>query len=130
VIVESTEPQPPDPVPAAHVAEAMLAARRLEDVSDVLLLAAYGLSLLAVFLGAGPALLASGLATEWRLVSGLGGLLIAAVMFVMLKYVSEATRALADLARAAARIERRLEALSRDQPPVLPQGQALNQGSS
>jgi hypothetical protein len=106
------DPRPERREDAAGLAEAALAARRLEDVSDVVLVGAYGLGGLALALGAGPAFLAAGLALEWRLVSGLGGALVAAVMFVSLKYLSETTRALADLARAAARIERKIDALS------------------
>jgi hypothetical protein len=106
------------------LAEATLAARRLEDVSDVLLLAGYGLGVLVLALGAGPAFVAPGLAIEWRLVSGLGGLLVAAVTFVLLKYVSEGTRALADLARAAARVERKLDALGREREAAAGAGPA------
>lgn len=100
-----------EPRPVQH---GSLAARRLEDVSDVLLLFAYGLGFLALALGAGPALIASGIGVEWRFLSALGGLLAAAVVFILLKYAAEATRSLADVARAAARLEAQLDALSRE----------------
>jgi hypothetical protein len=88
-----------------------LAAERLEDASTVLLAFAYLTGLLALATGAVPVSLGSW-PIEWRLLSLLGGALASAVLFVSLKYASEAMRALADVARAATTMEARLERLS------------------
>jgi hypothetical protein len=86
----------------------LVAASRLEDASLVLLAFSYLTGALALLTGFAP-LVAGGLTWEWKIVAALAGGLGAAVFFVTLKYVSEAMRALADVARAAARVEERLE---------------------
>src|SRR5581483_8596810 len=79
---------------ASGLPSSLVGASRLEDASLVLLAFAY---------------LVGGLAIEWKILAVLAGVLAAAVLFVSLKYASEAMRALADVARAAARMEERLE---------------------
>ncbi len=74
----------------------------------MLLAFAYLTGLLAVVTGAAP-LFAGQLALEWKVLSALAGALAGAVLFVCLKYASESMRALADVARAAARMEERLD---------------------
>src|SRR5947209_4790429 len=86
----------------------LVAASRLEDASLVLLAFAYLTGTLAVVTGVAP-LFAGQLALEWKILAVLAGVLSGAVLFVSLKYASEAMRALADVARAAARMEERLE---------------------
>jgi hypothetical protein len=86
----------------------LVAASRLEDASLVLLAFAYLTGALAVVTGFTP-LLAGQLAVEWKALAALSGVLAGAVLFVTLKYASEGMRALADVARAAARMEERLD---------------------
>lgn len=97
----------------------LVAASRLEDASLVLLAFAYLTGLLALATGLAP-LVAGGLTWEWKTLAALAGALAASVLFVTLKYVSEAMRALADVARAAARVEERLDRGSamRQAPPA------------
>ncbi|MBI3723802.1 hypothetical protein HY251_07615 [bacterium] len=88
-----------------------LAAARLDDASLVLLFFAYVTGALALVTGFAP-LIAGQLAVEWKLLSVLAGLLTCAVLFVTLKYLSEAMRALADVSRAAARVEGQIDVLT------------------
>jgi hypothetical protein len=90
----------------------LVAASRLDDASLVLLAFAYLTGALALATGFVP-LFAGHLGTEWKILSALAGVLGAAVLFVTLKYVSEGMRALADVARAAARVEEQLDRTSR-----------------
>lgn len=85
-----------------------LAAERLEDTSTVLLAFAYLTALLALATGTVPLATASW-AFEWRVLALLAGALASAVLFVSLKYGSEAMRALADVARATTAMEERLD---------------------
>jgi len=93
---------------ASGLPSSLVAASRLEDASLVLLAFAYLVGALALLTGVAP-LFAGGLAIEWKILAVLAGVLAAAVLFVSLKYASEAMRALADVARAAARMEERLD---------------------
>jgi hypothetical protein len=86
----------------------LVAASRLEDASLVLLAFAYLTGCLALATGLAP-LVALHLALEWKVVAALAGTLAGAVLFVTLKYASEALRALADVARSACRVEQRLD---------------------
>lgn len=86
----------------------LVAASRLDDASLVLLAFAYLTGALALLTGAAP-LFARSLAVEWKIFGALAGVLAGAVLFVTLKYASESLRALADVARAAARVEERLD---------------------
>lgn len=95
----------------------LVAASRLEDASLVLLAFAYLTGALAVLTGVAP-LFAGNLAIEWKVVVVLAGVLAGAVLFVTLKYASEGMRALADVARAAARMEERLQATAAKELPV------------
>src|SRR5688572_14981233 len=86
---------------ASGLPSSLVAASRLEDASLVLLAFAYLTGALAVVTGAAP-LFAGQVPIEWKVIAGLAGVLAGAVLFVTLKYASEAMRALADVARAAA----------------------------
>lgn len=93
---------------APSLPASLVAAARLDDASLVLLAFAYLTGALALVSGFAP-LLVSGIAFEWKVLAALAGALAGAVIFVSLKYVSEAMRSLADVARSAVRIEERLE---------------------
>jgi hypothetical protein len=86
----------------------LVAATRLDDASLVLLAFAYLTGGLALVSGIAP-LVVSTLPFEWKLLLALAGVLAAAVLFVTLKYASEAMRSLASVARSAARVEERLD---------------------
>jgi hypothetical protein len=98
------------PLPSASsgLPSSLVAASRLEDASLVLLAFAYLTGILSVVTGMAP-LVAGQVALEWKILAALAGVLAGAVLFVSLKYASEAMRALADVARAAARMEERLD---------------------
>ena len=114
---------------AAGLPSSLVAASRLEDASLVLLAFAYSTGLLAVATGSVP-LVSGGLALEWKILALLAGVLAGAVLFVTLKYVSESLRALADVARAAARVEERLDrSLSAPRQMPSPQGVAAREGA-
>ncbi len=86
-----------------------MAASRLDDASLVLLAFAYLTGALALVSGFAPLVASSALAFEWKLLAALAGTLAASVLFVTLKYVSEAMKSLASVARSAARVEERLD---------------------
>jgi hypothetical protein len=93
---------------ASGLPSSLVAAARREDASLVRLAVAYLTGALAVTTGVAP-LFAGQLAIEWKVLAVLAGVLAGAVLFVSLKYASEGMRALADVARAAARVEEKLE---------------------
>src|SRR5579872_6038110 len=101
----------------------LVAASRLDDASLILLAFAYLTGALALATGLVP-LFAGNFALEWKILSTIGGVLAGAVLFVTLKYVSEGMRALADVARTAARVEERLQAAAHTRqvtaPPEVP----------
>jgi hypothetical protein len=128
---ESRCPTCDQPLPGAGGAgglpASLVAASRLDDASLILLAFAYLTGLLALATGVVP-LFAGTFALEWKILSTIGGVLAGAVLFVTLKYASEGMRALADVARTAARVEERLQAATSRQvakPPEVPaQGEA------
>ena len=85
-----------------------MAAARLEDASLVLLAFGYLTGVLALVTGLAPVFV-DGLDVAWKVFAALGGALAACVLFVTLKYASEALRAVADMARTTSRLEARLE---------------------
>ena len=103
----------------------LVAASRLDDASLILLAFAYLTGALALATGAVP-LVAGSLALEWKILSTIAGVLAGAVLFVTLKYASEGMRALADVARTAARVEERLQTATASRqvtpPPEVPAG--------
>ncbi len=85
----------------------LLAGRRLKDVSDYLLVFAYGL--LAVATGGGVLVAVwGGLPRVWAATAFLAAVFLGALVFVTFKFMSDAARALADLGALGRAVEARL----------------------
>ncbi len=86
---------------------AALAGQRLKDVADYLLVFAYVVLGLALSLSGVVVLLAE-LELAWKVFGFLAAALVGLFLFLFLKFMSDATRALADLSDLARAIDRRL----------------------
>jgi hypothetical protein len=89
---------------------ALLAARRLKDISVYLVAFAYALLLLTLGLGLGLALLLDA-PPVWRGFALGSGVLLGVVLFVALKAISDTVQALADLTDLGRSLDVRLDAL-------------------
>lgn len=119
-------PRPPSPraaswSPAVEQGEvqgvAVLAGARLKDVSIYLLGLAYLLLTLALLLG-GVLVVGSALAPSWKAFGFLSSAMVGVFLFVFLKFLSDAVRALADLADLGRSIDARLQGLVEQSAPV------------
>jgi phage FluMu protein Com len=96
---------------------AVLAGARLKDVSIYLLGLAYLLLTLALLLG-GVLVAGSALAPSWKAFGFLASAMVGVFLFVFLKFLSDAVRALADLADLGRSIDARLQGLVEQGAPV------------
>ncbi|MBX3471980.1 MAG: hypothetical protein KF878_34440 [Planctomycetes bacterium] len=100
---------------------AVLAARRLKDVSVYVLAVAY-LVLVLAFVIAGLLVIGTELPPIWKAFGFLAGATAGVVVFVVLKFTSDAVRALADVTDLLRSLDVRLERLEEVQAALAPEG--------
>lgn len=99
------------PVELAGHHMALMASRRLKDISDYLLFFAVVLAILAVGLGVLLAL-AGGLPGMWSPFALVSGVFVGVLCFLFFKFMSDTVRALADITDLARSLEARVTQLA------------------